>query len=53
MVGAAQPSIAGDFEYLQHRLGFIGFFVFMRSMGIALLGRRSKSTKQSRHQHED
>ena len=32
-------------------IGFIGFFVFMLTMGIALLRRRPKSTKQPRHQH--
>jgi hypothetical protein len=40
LVGAAQPSVVGDREYLQHRLHRL--LRFMLSMGIALLRRRSQ-----------
>ena len=40
MVGAAQPRLVGDLEY--PNIGFIGFFVFMLTMGIACSGAAPK-----------
>ena len=51
LVGAPESSVVGGRRF--STIGFIGFVVFMPSMGIALLRSRSKVDEAIRHHHQN